>query len=184
MCSIAKMGAKSFSRAAFRRFLRDRRGVSMVEFAIIAAPLFLFIFGVIEIALIFGATYALENATNDAARLVRTGQAQNGAMDANALKAAICNEVFLISNCSSGLQLDVRSFPNFAAATAPPATDSNGNLVTNFQYAPGDGGDIVLVTAYYEWPLIGLLSSSLGNLSDGNRLLQATALFRNEPFGP
>jgi Flp pilus assembly protein TadG len=155
----------------------------MVEFAIIAAPIFLLLFGIIEAGLIFVATYALDNATGDAGRLIRTGQAQANAMQASDVIAAICNETVLLLNCSSTLQLDVESFSSFSLAASPPGLNNKGVLNTNFQYSPGGGGDIVLVTTYYEWPLIGLLSGSLGNMGDGNRLLQTSVLFRNEPFG-
>jgi hypothetical protein len=40
------------------------------------------------------------------------------------------------------------------------------------------------VRFYYEWPIyLSLLNNNLGNLSNGSRLLVATAVFRNEPFG-
>lgn len=165
------------------RYIRGERGVSFVEFAIIAAPLFLLIFGIIETGLIFWGSYELENATADAARMIRTGQVASGGMNAAALKAQICNEVVLLSNCTAKVQLDVESFSNFGGVTAPTPVDGNGQLKTQFNWKPGGPGDVILVTAFYEWPLINpLTSASLGNLQDGNRLLSAAAIFRNEPF--
>ena len=50
-------------------------------------------------------------------------------------------------------------------------------------YTPGGPGDIVVVTLYYQWPIyVSLLSNNLSNLSGNNRLLVATAVFRNEPY--
>ncbi len=45
-------------------------------------------------------------------------------------------------------------------------------------------GDVVVVRAFYEWPLAKLFPKAidLGNLQNGDRLLVATAVFRNEPF--
>ena len=41
----------------------------------------------------------------------------------------------------------------------------------------------MVVRAYYEWPtFVTGLGNNLGNMPDGNRLLVATAAFRNEPF--
>ena len=49
--------------------------------------------------------------------------------------------------------------------------------------SPGNGGDIVVVRAYYEWPVfVRLLGNDLSTLSNGTHLLVATAAFRNEPF--
>ena len=61
--------------------------------------------------------------------------------------------------------------------------DGDGNLVKNFTYQPGNGGDIVVVRAFYEWPVfVTLLGLNFGNLANGAHLLSATAAFRNEPF--
>ena len=51
------------------------------------------------------------------------------------------------------------------------------------KYTPGGPGDIVVVTLYYAWPIIvSLLDANLSNLNGNNRLLVATAVFRNEPY--
>ncbi len=181
--SEAGHGSKCCWRARFRGFLKHRRGASFVEFAIIAAPLFLLIFGIIEVGLIFWAGYELENATYAAARLVRTGQSQG--QDLTGFKTALCQNVVIISNCSTAVQIDVENFGSLGAMTAPAAVDSSGNLRTNFCFAPGGPGAYVLVTTFYEWPLVSpLVSAVLGNLADGNFLLRAAAAFKNEPFPP
>ena len=49
---------------------------------------------------------------------------------------------------------------------------------------PGSGGSVVQVTAYYRWPLVIVLPYfNLANQPDNARLLAATRVFRNEPFG-
>jgi hypothetical protein len=41
----------------------------------------------------------------------------------------------------------------------------------------------VLVTSFYEWPLVGPSSLALlSNLGNGNYLLQSSAVFETEPF--
>jgi hypothetical protein len=50
---------------------------------------------------------------------------------------------------------------------------------------PGGPGCIIVVTLYYPWPIyVSMFSDNLSNLSGNNRLLVATAVFRNEPYGP
>ena len=50
-------------------------------------------------------------------------------------------------------------------------------------YSPGDVGDIVVVSLYYQWPIyVSMLGNNLANLNGGNRLLTATAVFRVEPY--
>ncbi len=100
-------------------FLRCERGATLLEFAIVALPLFLLIFGIIEIGLIFWAGYELENATAAAARLIRTGQAQNSGWSVAQLQAQLCQNVVILSNCTSSVQLNVQTFSTFGGICSP-----------------------------------------------------------------
>ena len=163
-------------------FFRRQGGVAFLEFAIIAIPFFLLILGIIEVGLVSWAGYELENATATAARLVRTNQAQSAAYDVSKLQSQLCKNVVLLANCTSKVQLNVQTFSTFAGVTVPGALNQKGGLRNDFTYSPGGSGAIVLVTAFYEWPLTTpLASAALANLADGNYLLQSTAVFRNEP---
>lgn len=73
---------------------------------------------------------------------------------------------------------------NFGGSQLTDPLDSSGNLKTTFSYNPGVGGDVVVVRAFYPWDLPARLPNiiSLSNMKDNNRLLVATAAFRNEPF--
>jgi Flp pilus assembly protein TadG len=174
-----KLGARVF------KSFRGERGVSLLEFAIVALPLLVFIFGILEVGLIFWATYELDNATVSAARLIRTGQAQTGNMSQAGMIAQICSQASLLLNCTSQLQLNVQNFPNFASAVAPNPLNAQGGLQTSFPYQPGGPSTVVLVTSFYEWPLVNFATLALlSNLADGNRLLQSSAIFRSEPYPP
>jgi hypothetical protein len=59
------------------RFRRDERGATVIEFGLVALPFFGLLFAIIETALVFFAGQALETAVSNAARLIRTGQAQS-----------------------------------------------------------------------------------------------------------
>jgi Flp pilus assembly protein TadG len=163
-------------------FLCRRDGVAALEFGLIAIPFFLFVFGILEVALVFWAGFELENATAAAARLVRTRQAQTAAWSSSQLTAQLCGKVVILSNCGTAVRLNVQTFSTFAGIAAPSALDQNGAVRNDFAYSLGDAGSIVLVTAYYEWTLTNPLTrAALANLRNGNYLLQASAAFRNEP---
>ncbi len=155
----------------------------MVEFSLIAIPFLMLIMGIVEVGLIFWAGYELENATAVAARLVRTGQAQTGGYTVSQLRSQLCQNVVILANCNSKLQISVQTYSTFAGITSPSAVNSNGGLQTSFTYSPGGPGAIVFFVAFYEWPLTTpLVSSALANLGDGNYLLQSSFAFRNEPY--
>ncbi len=168
---------------AIGRFGRDPSGASALEFAILALPLILLMLGAIEVGVIYFANFSLENATAQGARLIRTGQAQAQGFDAAKFKAELCKHLTPPITCGA-LKIDVRNFSSFGSATLTDPLDGDGNLKPNFSYEPGAGGDVVLVRTFYEWKLTAKLPKKIGlsNMGNGNRLIAATAAFRNEPF--
>jgi Flp pilus assembly protein TadG len=166
-----------------RAFRRDQSGASALEFALVAVPFILLLFAALQVGLVYLANFTLENATNQGARLIRTGQAQNKGFDAGAFRTEVCKYISAPLSCA-GLKLDVRRFANFSNAELTEPLDSGGALKTNFSYDPGVGGDVVVVRAFYEFELPTLLPAaiSMGNMKGGSRVLIATAAFRNEPF--
>lgn len=174
-------------RGPFARFRKAQGGNTAVEFGIVAIPFFALMYALIEIGLVFFANFTLENAVDQAARLIRTGQAQQGGFTEGKFKEEVCKHVYGLIDCAGGLIIDVRKFDKFSSITLPEPLDAEGNASIPSNYDPGDAGDIVVVRAFYEWDLIasfgGLMPNlGLGNMANGHRLLQAAATFRNEPF--
>lgn len=166
-----------------RRFGRSQSGASALEFAFVVGPLLFLMGAILEVALVYTATFSLEKATAEAARLIRTGQAQGRALDASTFKTEVCKNLTPPLSCD-GLKFDVRKFSNFGGVDFTDPLDGKGGMKQNFSFNPGAGGDVVVVRAFYEWHLIGKLPKDVGlsNMANGNRLLVATGAFRNEPF--
>jgi Flp pilus assembly protein TadG len=163
---------------------RDVRGATAVEFALLVVPFVALMFAIIETALCFFAGQALETALMNASRAIRTGSAQAANYSATDFKTSICNQLTYMFNCSANLYVNVQTFSSFSAMTLTTPTDANGNLATSgYSYTPGTGGAIVMIRAYYEWPVfINMLGNNLANEPDGKHLLIATVAFQNEPF--
>jgi Flp pilus assembly protein TadG len=172
-------------RRLIRRAIRSERGAAAVEMALVAIPFLMLLFGVIEIGMIFLISSSLENAMVMASRTIRTGQFQtSGTTTAAAFQTAICNNFgWMQSDCTKNLQVDVRTYSSFSAVTAPQPI-SNGKFDTSaLKFSPGSANDIVVVRAYYQWPLIApFFDQALQQLSGGVAVLTATAAFRNEPY--
>ena len=102
--------------------------------------------------MIFFAQSTLQNASDDAARLVRTGQAQNNGMTQAQYLQQICGEMTgLVSStsCASNLQVDMQSFTDFSGANYNNVTNANGSLNNKqMQYLTGGPCDVVLVRAF------------------------------------
>jgi Flp pilus assembly protein TadG len=184
-------GTRRLSRAKIlrirtvRRFARGEDGVAAVEFGIVAAPFLALMFAIMETALFFFASQVLETAVADSARLIMTGQAQSANMTQAQFKTSVCGRIAGLFDCANGMQIDVKTYTNFSSVDNSKPVDANGNLLTNFGYAPGGPGQIVVVRLMYQWPVFAsVLGFNLSDMSGSNRLIMATAAFRNEPFGP
>lgn len=168
-----------------RCFVRQQNGAAAVEFALVAVPFLALTFAILETALVFFAGQTLEAAVTDASRLIMTGQAQTSGFNKDSFKQAVCDRIYGLFDCTNGVHVDVKNYSSFSSiSTASPVTD--GQLDTSkMAYVPGGPGCIEVVTLYYQWPIyVSLLGNNLSNLSGGKRLLVATSVFRNEPYGP
>src|SRR5882724_4923732 len=125
----------------FARFRRDERGVTAVEFGLVALPFIGLLLATLETAVLYYAGQSLENAVADSARLIRTGQAQQQAMSADQFKQTICDQTGAMFDCTSGLKLDVKTFATFDSIDLKPPVDAKGDLMTTFSFAMGKGGE-------------------------------------------
>ena len=166
-------------------FLSDDDGATAVEFALVAAPFLGLLVGIIQTFLVFFAGQQLETVVNQTSRLILTGQAQDQNMSQSTFATKLCANVKVLFNCAN-LMIDVEAYSLFAAAnTASPTLTFNaqGQVTNSWNYQPGTAGQIVVVRVMYQWPVfLGPLGLNLSNLSNGNRLIMATAAFKNEPY--
>jgi Flp pilus assembly protein TadG len=172
-------------RANARRMRADgRKGNAMVEFALIAPVFFLLLMGIVENGVIYFAGSTLQYATDNAARYVRTGQAQSSSLTQAQFRTRICNDIAPLLACSANLQVDLQSYTGYSSATFTSPTLPSGavNPALN-NYQPGTACNVVLLRTFYTWQILTpMLSHFLTNMTTGNHLITATAAFRNEPF--
>jgi hypothetical protein len=133
-------------------------------------------------AIVFFAGQVLETITQNSARMIMTGQAQAAAYTATQFKTYVCGQIPALFTCDK-VYVDVQSYPAFTSVTINSQIDASNNFVNNMQYSPGAAGDIVVVRLFYQWPLfVTGLGYNIANLAGSQRLLTASAAFRNEPF--
>jgi Flp pilus assembly protein TadG len=174
--------------ARARRFGRDERGVTAIEFGVLAIPFFVMIFAILETAMLFFASQVLDSAVEDASRRIRTGQAQAAEWNLNNFRAELCDYTFNLFGDCSGIQIKVSVIGSFASAsTVPTVQDCTTTACTwdpDFQsYDAGARRDIIEVQVFYRWPLQVMLPYfNMRNQPDNYRLISAMRVFRNEPF--
>lgn len=182
-----------------RKLGRDRRGVTIVEFAIVCPVLFLFIFGVLDIGHGLYMQSVLQGAVQDAGRNagLESGRLSLTEIDENVLDSVQAVMPFVEED---DIDITRLNYENFSDVGVPEDfDDTNGNLTyddiecftdrnDNGQWDPdvGAGGlggadDIVYydVQVRYDrlfplWNLVGLPHRGLA---------QAATVMRNQPFG-
>ena len=90
----------------------------------------------------------------------------------------------ILRAAGSDLQFDVRAYSaGFSSASNSSPLDAGGNLPALTTFNVGNACDVVLVRAFYKWPVFTPgLRYFLANVTGGYHLVSSAAAFRNEPF--
>jgi Flp pilus assembly protein TadG len=174
-----------------KHFAVCQKGATALEFALVAAPFLALLVALFETALVFFAGRVLDEVTEEASRYILTGQAQQSNMTQSQFANYVCTSadtatlVSALFNCNN-LMVNVQNYSDFSSASTSSPTltfNTNGTVSNTWNFSPGSPGSIVVVQLMYQWPIVlGPLGFNLSNLSNGNRLLVSTAVFKSEPY--
>jgi len=160
-----------------RAFIRNDRGATAIEFALLAPMFIAIMVATIEIGVLEVMSTNLDAAVMTAARKIGTGATDKPASTTE-FAALICSSmVDDPTDCRSRLAISVQKMTDFASAQSAADATPTG------QFDAGGPGDIILVRATYRWPLV--LPMYAGNFKlagPTEALLDARAAFRNEPY--
>ena len=173
----------------FRRLKRDDSGATAVEFAIVVAPFFMFIFCLIGCAFYFFMTNSIEKGLDQAARLVRTGQAVASKMTVDQFRKTICTGAGKWVDCNK-LKIFAQAADTWSDTLQPMQCLNNtanqdqimksSDLIAIYT---GKASQVVIVTTCYKWDFTAKLPFfKFGNSPDGSTMLQAATAFRSEPY--
>jgi Flp pilus assembly protein TadG len=195
------MGSKTVNavRGRLVRLVRGRRGVTAVEFALLAPVCMLLVSIFIDIAMIMFITNVMEGGLREASRYAITGYVEQGKTREQKIKEIIVDHSYKLMK-ESDIAMSYKVYASFADIGKPePFVDKNGNgkydsgeaytdVNNNGKWdddmgAAGIGGpgDIVAYIVTYKWALwTPMASEILGN--DGTITLSASVAVRNEPY--
>lgn len=171
--------------------IKEERGVTSIEFAIIAPVFIAFIFATIDLSGYFFSVSQLNAALQVAGRLVRTGQIQgSGVNDTVALgtfRTELCKQItpVFIRNCNTKVIIHSKGFNSFTEVAYPtPAVDGNGDMdQASIDFGTGAPGCPVLISAYYKYEtLVPGLERLLAATIPNKKYMSVTMAIRNEPF--
>ena len=162
--------------------------MALVEFSLVAVPLFTLVAVIVEAAFLVFAQHGLDVSVERVARLVRTGEFQdaaNGDDPSTRLRDLLCRSGIGLYRCEE-MRLDLVHSATFAVDRIAPAYDADrGDWAAGFGTrftCPGGGGIVALRVAVPVLRPFGFLDVTGQRMPDGRQLLTATALFRTEAY--
>ena len=187
-----------------RRFARDERGTTAIEFAIVAIPFLMFIFCLIGCCLYFFVVSSIEKGTDEASRLIRTGQAKAANMTVLDFKNKICDGAGRQWVQCDKLEVWTQPFTDWSdiGSGGDANVSNNGihrcvgenntilNNDTNYSKLiatqAGDPNDVVIVTVCYPWDFASQIPFfHFDTMQNGSMMMQSSTAFRSEPYaGP
>lgn len=166
------------------RWIGEERATTAVEFSMVGIPFILMIVGIVEMSLMFAVQSVIQQGTFDAARLIRTGQLQQGELGdpEQAFREAVCDFAELIVPCDQ-IQYNVEILNEFSdAQDNPPTFDDEGNM-EDTEFDPGVQNDVVLVRVAYNFPIrTPMMKPLLANVDGTKRSIFSTMIFQTEPY--
>jgi Flp pilus assembly protein TadG len=185
---IARTGraiARAVCTLRARPIAQDKRGSALIEFAAVAAPFIALIFANLATSVAFFSQQLLDTTTEKMSRRLMTGQVQKAGTSQEDFKLAICNDLPSYLSCDR-VMVNVSKAADFGSADTSAAAitfNAKGEVTNKWKFEAGKPGEVVLMQVYYRWPNItGPLGFSLANMSNGERLLVSTAIFKTEQY--
>ena len=186
------------------RFRRSERGSALVEFALVAPPLFLLVVGMFEVAMLMFINVSVEGGIKEASRWGITGQQSTDpelTREEQIIEIIEANTYGLVELTSA--DVTVKIYDSFNDVGKPePWTDSppcNGihDAGESYEDVNGDGewsedqgivgagsfGEVVQYTVHYDWALMTPLIGEIMGGTDGVINMSSSVTVRNEPNG-
>jgi Flp pilus assembly protein TadG len=163
----------------------DAGGAAAIEFAIVGSSFMLMLLASFEFGYMLFVQSVLDNAARDAARLIRTGQAQNSGNPQSTFQTLLCNEVGSMIGCGNiiyGAQVFNDWGSAQTAVNTPTTRDATGKCSNCPAFNAGTAGQILVVTVTYNYPFFTPWIGGVVGGSTKSALLMSTVVFQNEPY--
>ena len=164
-------------------FLREERGATAVEFAILAFPFFAFILTILDIAAMMFVERTTKAGTNQHARYVRTGQLPAD-MTADEFRQCLCRSYFFSFVSCDDIKVDLKTLANWNRPAGAPRNAADNTVDdSEFEFSPGGESQIKLLSVYVTWPRLTPIGAQGGSqTADGRYVITSRSAFRTEPY--
>lgn len=163
-----------------RKWFKREEGTTAIEFSMLLMPYLLICFGIIELSLMFTSASLLEGSTHSAARMVRTGQLQQGGGDPETVfRDGLCEAAVILVQCED-MVIEASTLDSYTEFT-DPVYDGDGNMVST-GFDVGGSNDRVLIRVSYRYEMVTPIVGTLLNGADGGTVFVSTIVLQTEPY--
>ncbi len=173
-------------RQMLSRFRRDEKGVTAVEFALVAFPFLVFIFAIIELGISFVAQQMLSSATENLSRQFYTGQLTTENTTPQLVRDKICNQIqFMVAQGCPNLSINLNHYSSFADVPVTGLVTAQGELALPQVINLGGASTLNQLNVLYRWPTITNIFYLTGSdVKPDNHIIPlfTTMTWQNEPY--
>lgn len=173
---------------AWTAWVTDCRGVTAVEFALLAVPVVLLMCVILEAGILTLSQQTFDAAVGQAGRLLRTGGFQDAADGSDPvvrLRKVLCGGPIVMFRCED-VRFDLSRGSTFATtALAQPYDDKAKSWAASFgtRFDCPQGNDVVALRAAVPIPrLFGFLDLTKRSMGGALQMMVSTAIVRAEPY--
>ena len=173
----------------FRRFRRDKKGATAIEFGMLAMPFLFLMMMIVEMAMVFWTRQVLQETMSQISRTVLTGESRKiytgpQPVQTAAFRDAICAKMGVTTNCAQRVFIDVQPLTSGFSENYVASMVSGKVLnPASFAMRPVGPGEVVIVRVAYVMSVF--TAGFFGNLSQlttGENVLQSVMAFKAEPY--
>ncbi|MEL6920022.1 MAG: TadE/TadG family type IV pilus assembly protein [Pseudomonadota bacterium] len=162
-------------------FLRDRKGATAVEYAIVGPLFFMILFVTAEYSLYLYKRNYLKHSMYTVSRILQTGEIQNHANPQVEFNRQVCAVAKSSFDCRN-VFVDVRSFDDLSAVTFP-TVQLDANLVpTNFKFSPGGPAKVTAMRFAAHFDFVTPFMDDFFGLNGEPLFVVGHSVAKNEPY--
>lgn len=170
------------------RFIKDRQGSALIEFALIG-PIFLWLLiGIIEFGLMYFAGVLIESGTRSISRFAITGEQTDGKTREQAIRELFAKNTFGFIDMSK-VKIVTTPLSSFTGTTLSEPGDENNFVDLNCNGIwdaqrddAGQDSEVVAYTVSYRWDFITPLLGKILGKKDYHINLESKTVVQNEPY--
>lgn len=166
----------------WKAWFQSKDGTTAIEFSLLAIPYFMLTIGIIELGMMYATASLLEGATSSAARLVRTGQAQQSGGNAQTMfEEALCDYADVLMDCSKIVYEATPMDSYYDYSDMAANYNEEGDMVSR-GFNPGGSDQKILIRVSYRYTMLTPLIGNLLAAPSGQRTFTSTLVLQTEPY--